>query len=220
MTHPFLKSGPNPEKNQYENTSCQILGGDKTSRVDDVSQAPPNLFRLFIWEHCCNSKSEPGSAHRRRQPTTTSDLRETVEFPRSGPRKSFNDVKSTIKCDRDGLSLSDVKNALKSQDLDLQKENKFQGENLFVRGRVDLREPPSHRFKSKGRSKSREKNKVKCFYCGKEGRMKNKCFKRIKDEKQRKHGKGSNKTHDFDSDGNSMFSEVLCVSFFFIFRSC
>ncbi|KAI5659768.1 hypothetical protein M9H77_28561 [Catharanthus roseus] len=30
--------------------------------------------------------------------------------------------------------------------------------------------------------------------------MKNKCFKRIKDEKQRKHGKGSNKTHDFDSD--------------------
>ncbi|KAI5677843.1 hypothetical protein M9H77_08793 [Catharanthus roseus] len=29
--------------------------------------------------------------------------------------------------------------------------------------------------------------------------MKNKFFKRIKDEKQRKHGKGSNKTHDFDS---------------------
>ncbi|KAI5671142.1 hypothetical protein M9H77_11506 [Catharanthus roseus] len=33
-----------------------------------------------------------------------------------------------------------------------------------------------------------------------EGHMKNKCFKRIKDEKRRKHGKGSNKTHDFDSD--------------------
>ncbi|KAI5675760.1 hypothetical protein M9H77_06710 [Catharanthus roseus] len=30
--------------------------------------------------------------------------------------------------------------------------------------------------------------------------MKNKCFKQIKDEKQRKHGKGSNKTYDFDSD--------------------
>ncbi|KAI5662081.1 hypothetical protein M9H77_21404 [Catharanthus roseus] len=45
--------------------------------------------------------------------------------------------------------------------------------------------------------------------------MKNKCFKRIKDEKQRKQGKGSDKngkTHDFESDGNSMCSEVLCVS--------
>ncbi|KAI5675733.1 hypothetical protein M9H77_06683 [Catharanthus roseus] len=34
----------------------------------------------------------------------------------------------------------------------------------------------------------------------KEDHMKNKCFKQIKDEKQRKHGKGSNKTYDFDSD--------------------
>ncbi|KAI5658437.1 hypothetical protein M9H77_27230 [Catharanthus roseus] len=37
--------------------------------------------------------------------------------------------------------------------------------------------------------------------------MENKCFKWIKDEKQRKHGKGSNKidkTHNFDSDGNSI----------------
>ncbi|KAI5673173.1 hypothetical protein M9H77_13537 [Catharanthus roseus] len=45
--------------------------------------------------------------------------------------------------------------------------------------------------------------------------MKNKCSKRIKDEKQRKQGKGSDKndkTHDFESDGNSMYSEVLCVS--------
>ncbi|KAI5670881.1 hypothetical protein M9H77_11245 [Catharanthus roseus] len=49
------------------------------------------------------------------------------------------------------------KNALKSKDLDLQKENKSHGENLFVQGRIDRREPPSHRFKS--RSKSREKNK-------------------------------------------------------------
>ncbi|KAI5675511.1 hypothetical protein M9H77_06461 [Catharanthus roseus] len=57
----------------------------------------------------------------------------------------------------------DVKNALKSKYLDVQKENKSHGENLFVQGRVDQREPPSHHFKSKGRSKSREKNKVKCF---------------------------------------------------------
>ncbi|KAI5675631.1 hypothetical protein M9H77_06581 [Catharanthus roseus] len=90
--------------------------------------------------------------------------------------ESFNDVKSAIKYNKDGLSLSDVKNALNSKGLDLQKENKSHSENLFVRGRVDRREPPSHRFKSKGQSKSREKNKVKCFYCGKEGRMKNKCF--------------------------------------------
>ncbi|KAI5677389.1 hypothetical protein M9H77_08339 [Catharanthus roseus] len=54
--------------------------------------------------------------------------------------------------EEDGLSLSDVKNALKSKDLDLQKENKSHGENLFVRGRVDRREPPSHHFKSKGQS--------------------------------------------------------------------
>ncbi|KAI5683398.1 hypothetical protein M9H77_04626 [Catharanthus roseus] len=96
------------------------------------------------------------------------------------------------------------KNALKSKDLDLQKENKSHGENLFV-----------HRFKSKSCSKSREKSKVKSFYSGKEGHRKNKCFKRIKDEKQRKHGKGGykvDKTHVFYSDGNSMFSEVLCVS--------
>ncbi|KAI5658616.1 hypothetical protein M9H77_27409 [Catharanthus roseus] len=91
--------------------------------------------------------------------------------------ESFNNVKSAIKYGRDGLSLSDVKNALKSKDLDLQKENKSHGENLFVRGRVDRREPPSHCFKSKGRFKSRGKNKVKCFYCGKEGHMKIKCFK-------------------------------------------
>ncbi|KAI5671133.1 hypothetical protein M9H77_11497 [Catharanthus roseus] len=108
-----------------------------------------------------------------------------------------------------------LKNALKSKDFDLQKENKSHGENLSVRGRVDRGGHPSHRFKSKGQSKSREKNKVKYFYCGKEDHMKNKCFKRIKDEKQRKHGKGSNKidkTHDFDLDGNSMFPKVLCAS--------
>ncbi|KAI5659558.1 hypothetical protein M9H77_28351 [Catharanthus roseus] len=59
-------------------------------------------------------------------------------------------------CNReeDGLSLSDIKNALKSKDLDLQKENKSHGENLYVRGRVDRREPLSHCCKSKGRSKS------------------------------------------------------------------
>ncbi|KAI5649647.1 hypothetical protein M9H77_35652 [Catharanthus roseus] len=57
--------------------------------------------------------------------------------------------------EEDGLSLSDVKNALKSKDLDLQKENKSHGENLYLRGRVDRREPLSHRSKSKGRSKSR-----------------------------------------------------------------
>ncbi|KAI5670951.1 hypothetical protein M9H77_11315 [Catharanthus roseus] len=43
------------------------------------------------------------------------------------------------------------------KDLDLQKENKSYGENLFVRGRIDRRETPSYRFKS--RSKSREKSK-------------------------------------------------------------
>ncbi|KAI5680669.1 hypothetical protein M9H77_01896 [Catharanthus roseus] len=47
----------------------------------------------------------------------------------------------------DDLSLSDVENALKSKDLDLQKENKSHGENLFVRGRIDRSELPSHRFK-------------------------------------------------------------------------
>ncbi|KAI5677977.1 hypothetical protein M9H77_08927 [Catharanthus roseus] len=55
---------------------------------------------------------------------------------------------------KDDLSLSDVKNTLKSKDLDLQKENKSNGENLYVRGRVDRREPLSHRSKSKGKSKS------------------------------------------------------------------
>ncbi|KAI5674136.1 hypothetical protein M9H77_14500 [Catharanthus roseus] len=44
------------------------------------------------------------------------------------------------------------------KDLDLQKENKSHGENLFVRGRIDRRETPSHRFKS--HSKSREKSKL------------------------------------------------------------
>ncbi|KAI5668948.1 hypothetical protein M9H77_18801 [Catharanthus roseus] len=65
---------------------------------------------------------------------------------------SFNDVKSAIKYGRDDLSLYDVKNALKSKDLDLQKENKSHGENPFVRGRIDRREPPSHRFKSRSKS--------------------------------------------------------------------
>ncbi|KAI5673634.1 hypothetical protein M9H77_13998 [Catharanthus roseus] len=53
-----------------------------------------------------------------------------------------------------GLSLLDVKNALKSKDLDSQKENKSHGENLYVRGRVDRREPLSHKSKGKGQSKS------------------------------------------------------------------
>ncbi|KAI5647746.1 hypothetical protein M9H77_33751 [Catharanthus roseus] len=47
---------------------------------------------------------------------------------------------------------------LTDNDLDLEKENKSHGENLFVRGRIDRRETPSHRFKSP--SKSREKSKV------------------------------------------------------------
>ncbi|KAI5662679.1 hypothetical protein M9H77_22002 [Catharanthus roseus] len=42
-------------------------------------------------------------------------------------------------------------------DLDLQKENKSHGENLFIRGRINRRETPSRHFKS--RSKSREKSK-------------------------------------------------------------
>ncbi|KAI5661593.1 hypothetical protein M9H77_20916 [Catharanthus roseus] len=75
----------------------------------------------------------------------------------------IDNVTSAIKYGRDGLSLSDVKKTLKSKDLDLQKEIKSHGENLYVRGRVDRRESLSHRSKSKGRSKSREKNKVKCF---------------------------------------------------------
>ncbi|KAI5681562.1 hypothetical protein M9H77_02790 [Catharanthus roseus] len=56
--------------------------------------------------------------------------------------------------EKDDLSLADVKNALKSKDLDLRKENKTYGENLYVRGKVDRRESFSHRSKSKGRSKS------------------------------------------------------------------
>ncbi|KAI5666475.1 hypothetical protein M9H77_16328 [Catharanthus roseus] len=52
-------------------------------------------------------------------------------------------------------------------DLDLQKENKSHSENCFVRGRIDRRETPSCRFKS--RSKLREKSKVKCFIVGKKG---------------------------------------------------
>ncbi|KAI5659786.1 hypothetical protein M9H77_28579 [Catharanthus roseus] len=45
------------------------------------------------------------------------------------------------------------------------------------------------------------------------GHMKNKCFKRIKDGKQRKHGEGGNKvdkTHVFESDGNTI-SFLICV---------
>ncbi|KAI5677508.1 hypothetical protein M9H77_08458 [Catharanthus roseus] len=45
------------------------------------------------------------------------------------------------------------------KDLDLQKQDKSHGENVFVRGRIDRRETPSRHFKS--RSKSREKSKVK-----------------------------------------------------------
>ncbi|KAI5654668.1 hypothetical protein M9H77_31855 [Catharanthus roseus] len=56
--------------------------------------------------------------------------------------------------EEDGLSLSDVKNILKLKYLDLQKENKSHGENLYVRRRVDRKEPLSHRSKSKGQSKS------------------------------------------------------------------
>ncbi|KAI5664112.1 hypothetical protein M9H77_23435 [Catharanthus roseus] len=41
--------------------------------------------------------------------------------------------------------------------IDLQKENESHGENLFVRGRIDWREPPNYRFKR--HSKSREENK-------------------------------------------------------------
>ncbi|KAI5666397.1 hypothetical protein M9H77_16250 [Catharanthus roseus] len=182
--------------------------------------------------------SEPSSAHRRRQQST-------IEFPQIWPENHLitliclqNMSVPKIETDkfdgksgfvmwwrkmkavlygRDGLSLSDVKNALKSNDLDLQKINKSQGENLFVRGRVDRREPPSHYFKSKERSKSREKNKVKFFYCGKEVHMKNKCFKWIKDEKQRKHGKGSNKTYDLIQMVVLVFRGFVCVSFSFMF---
>ncbi|KAI5678153.1 hypothetical protein M9H77_09103 [Catharanthus roseus] len=42
--------------------------------------------------------------------------------------------------------------------LHLTDNNKSHGENLFVRGRIDQREPPSHCFKS--HSKSREKSNI------------------------------------------------------------
>ncbi|KAI5656493.1 hypothetical protein M9H77_25286 [Catharanthus roseus] len=73
---------------------------------------------------------------------------------------------------------------------DLRKENKTNGENLIVQERVDRREPSSHCSKSKGRSKSRDNNRVKRVYCGKDGHMKNKCFKRTIDEKLRKQDTG------------------------------
>ncbi|KAI5677403.1 hypothetical protein M9H77_08353 [Catharanthus roseus] len=60
------------------------------------------------------------------------------------------------------------------------------GENLLV---IALKVVPNQERKAK-----------KNVFIGKEGNMKNKCFKRIKEEKQRKHSKGVNKvdtTHVF-----------------------
>lgn len=77
------------------------------------------------------------------------------------------------------------------------------------------------RPKSRSRSKSKDKtkSKLKCFYCGKEGHIKNKCYKRIGDEKQVKKGnkidfKANNKTNELNYNCNSMYSEVLCVAHF------
>lgn len=60
-----------------------------------------------------------------------SDENVTVILLNSRP-ELFHDVKSTIKYGRDDLSLPEVKSVLKTKDLDHRKENKSNGENLFV----------------------------------------------------------------------------------------
>lgn len=67
-------------------------------------------------------------------------------------------------------------------------------------------------------SKNKDKSKVKCFYYSKEGHVKSKYFKRIKDEKNGKmtnskdNNVSDNKQSESENNGSLMYLEVLCVS--------
>ncbi|KAI5666628.1 hypothetical protein M9H77_16481 [Catharanthus roseus] len=47
----------------------------------------------------------------------------------------------------------------------LTNNNKSHGENLFVRGRIDRREPPSHRFKNRSKSREKSKDSYRALVC-------------------------------------------------------
>ena len=91
---------------------------------------------------------------------------------------SFKHFRDTMIYGKDTISYSCVKSALKSKeqiDRDITGESSSgQADGLFVRGRSEHRDFENN--KSKGRSKSRHKNKI-CNYCKKKGHIKADCFK-------------------------------------------
>lgn len=59
--------------------------------------------------------------------------------------KSFGDVKVTIKHGHEKFTLSDIKYALRTKNFDLRKENKINGENIYVKSRSDKKDFNRHK---------------------------------------------------------------------------
>ena len=102
---------------------------------------------------------------------------------------SFREIKNAIKYGRESLTFEVVVNALKSRDLELKVETKERGEGLSVRGRTSnrsLNQKQNGNKRSKSRFRSKSRVRRTCYYCHKEGHYIKDCFKKQKDDKERK----------------------------------
>ena len=133
--------------------------------------------------------------------------------------KQYEHFVDTILYGKDTLTMSEVRAALNSKEIQKKSEDRTEtgGEGLFARGRSEKREHRNSKNNGKRNNRSRSRSRAptdkKCFYCKKEGHFKDECYA-LKNKLNRENN--NNKTKDkgeasVASDGYDS-ADVLVVS--------